>query len=193
MESMATMVILLTIVLLVIAFWFLVKCFELLVRVWKYHHDKRALQVSGMIALIGLALAGLLSLVAPAFAGNDQTIFAIAGILLVVALVQHLVVAKVVDVWYNDLFLVERDRDLLIHDVLKSPWFQPNYLSCCSNACSNAVVRMTGAQDEYMARASRPLHELVASARGARCSARNHHHHHPILPVPHARRQESLS
>lgn len=114
----------LIVVIVLLLIWFTVKCFELLVKVWRQHHTKLALRISGLVALVGMLL-GMLAWMVPAdaAAGVRQVLLGLA----VVACFQHLVIAKVVAIWYNDLFLAPFDRDLLIHDVLQEPWFDLSY------------------------------------------------------------------
>lgn len=102
-----------TVAVLLLGFWLITKSGELLVRVWSEHPENPALRVSGGICLGVTALAAV-------FLG-DAPLVALCG----ASLLAHLVVAKIVELYYDDRFQPRRTRQTMLRDVLKRPWWTP--------------------------------------------------------------------
>lgn len=97
---------------LIVAIWFLIKAFELVVRVLVAHPDNKPLWIA-------LGTFVLFAALAYGTQGQEPTI----NVLAATAFVVLLAVAKIVEIYYEQLFLKEFSREQVVHQVLNEPWW----------------------------------------------------------------------
>jgi hypothetical protein len=97
---------------LIVAVWFLVKCFELVVRVLVAHPDNRP-------AWLALGSFLLLATLAALAQGQQPLLNGLAGASLVVLVM----VAKITEIYYDQLFQRELAREQVVEQVLHEPWW----------------------------------------------------------------------
>lgn len=111
--SLVGIAVLLTVLLIAAAIWLLVKACELVVRVLLAHPRNKALR-----AAVALAVASPLPVLATGF--QDPAL----GLVVVISCLVLIATAKVVELYHDQLFQRQADRDTFVHDVLHEPWWQ---------------------------------------------------------------------
>jgi hypothetical protein len=98
---------------IIVMIWAAFKALELVLRVMIAHPDNRWLWAALGLCLVSMALLALTQ-------GQSPAINAIAGLSIVVLLT----LAKGVEIYHDQMFARETNREMMVDQVLTEPWFQ---------------------------------------------------------------------
>lgn len=108
---LATTMVGLTILMLLAIVWLTVKCLDCVARAFAHHPTCKPLIVAGLVALVMVVLAAVTG-------GHVDVINALAG----VSVMLLVLVAKIVNVYYDTLFQIPLSREALVTQILHEPW-----------------------------------------------------------------------
>lgn len=98
----------------IVLIWFLVKCFELIVRVLVAHPECKPVWAALAAFLISTAIASLFGGEAPFWNSLSTS-----------SLVVLLMIAKIAEIYYDQLLQNEVSQELVLDQALSRPWWNP--------------------------------------------------------------------